>query len=681
MALTFEQFKELRNKGLSVEQIKKFDSGEIPVEKGYSIGKLGEDILKGTRDILTLPADFLNQLAFDVPRQALEGRWPGSWEANFGDSMYEPLQKAGGVAGAVIGGSKLNQAIRGLAGTSRAFNTTLGGSRVATGGKLPNILVGNTASGVATGAVEGAIRQENAEYTPKSVAEGAALGATLGAAIPTAQAIGRKAQRLFSGIPKTASEVPQKIVDFFMGEKIDIKARIKPEDKIRIIKQEGRRLGRETSLATQAEKETISGELEKKTKELAERKDFLRKRSLDLGRNRAEQTAIYQEGMREIKNKTKEDLSTTLSKIDNEVKESVISSTKDIQESLPKMFREASAKFGAHLEEIDRARRLTALETKQFFVDALNDSAIKGGRVFEIIKEKASKYGLRASDFVADEAGNISITKSPKSATIKELFEDIKEIGSNLSSGAKSGDRFSQNDIPYAVLQDKLASFSPELSELRSSYKPVLLAMKQASRVFKPRLGDAGTRSAELFLKRVAKGGMSNQDKWLIKMISEPTGFTTGIGGVTDKLSILGKTKEESVAIIEKATKRQMESIRNKYQRQMAASADDKIKTSKELIDLGKELRELREQSSLAKKAVNAGKIESEKDWQNRLRTLASREEKLLRIREKQAKAKALRDSVAWAGAITAGVAGAAGIGYGISRGVAAGSAFERLGD
>jgi hypothetical protein len=679
MALTKEQFSELRKKGLSTDQIVRFEKGETPVPSGYSFEQFTDDLVTGATDIAKLPADFLNQFAFDVPRQLANKYAPGSYEANFeiDNPTLSSIQKAGGVAGAMVGGGKLVQGVSGALKSKRMFDTSLGGEKVArAGGFIPNVFAGKTGTGIISGGIEGGLRQEGADYEPRRVAEGAAIGATVGGlAVPVAQGVGRAMQKTFSGIPKSLEEAPAALGEMNKGRAIKITQKRTPEQKISEIKTTGKRLIRGEQLAQREQTLGAAKDLSEKAAELQKQKDYLRQKSVSLGKNRAERTAIYQRGLAELRERGRAELASATAKINQEIDGAIATGARDIQTSLPSMFSEATASFGSRLKTIDESRILNEMEVRQFFTDTLTDSSVRGGPVFDAIQEKAAKYGVNFTW----ENGIPKISGLTKQVKIGQLQNDIAEIGGRLSSQAKGGDRFMAADIPYAVMQDNLAKFVPELQQLRGEYKPVLLAMKQAGRIFRPRLGEAGTRGAERFLKRGADGKWDSQDKWLIDMVSKPTKFTSGIGGVTENVSFLGKSKQDAIKIVRNNSEKQINAIKAKYAKQMAETRGDREKTQLKLLDLGTELRTAKEQADLANKAVQMGQVKDAQEWNDRLIYLAKREAKLQGIREAQKKAAFLKQAIGYGAAGVVAIGGATAAGRAAaSRGAASSQNIEQ---
>jgi len=142
MTLSFEKFKQLRNEGLSVDQINRFESGEKPKqittqkESGYQkfsrglgeistgVAKGGLSTLQGLGQLTLRGAEAItgkekgalgSQETFFQDKTKLEAKTPLEKVGKFGEQVAEfaipggAITKAGKVAGAVTGASKLGK--------------------------------------------------------------------------------------------------------------------------------------------------------------------------------------------------------------------------------------------------------------------------------------------------------------------------------------------------------------------------------------------------------------------------------------------------------------------------------------------------------------------------------------------------------------------------------------------
>ena len=632
---------------------KKAESAPIEKEEPYSLKQAGRDLVKGTMDIAKVPADFLNQVAFDVPRQALErfgGK--GAWEANFGVSpALEPIQKLGGAYGALQSGGAL------LKGAGRL-------AQVARGAGVPVQLTRGVAKGALAGGAEGAIRQENLDYTPESVGTGAAIGAAIGGGlVPVAQGIGRGIQKTFSGVPKTFGEFLDNIKT---GTGVKIKQKLTPEEQLKVLKADERRLVGQGRLESQAERVRIREDKIASAEDIRKQKEYVQAQVDSATGVGAKLTAEKNAYLKQIREEGKTQLETAKKKLEDLTTSAVRGTNEEIQRQLPSVFTEASSSFGTHLNAIDQKRVLSEMDVRAFFQDVLNDSSVRGGKAFDAIAEKAKKYGVKITW-----EGNIpKIGGLTKPVKVSQLLQDIKDVGSTLSSSAKSGGRWTQDDIPYAVMNDRLAGLVPELAELRSSYRPILLAMKESARIFKPSMGEAKTAAGEMFLKRVATGKTRKQDEWLLKMIEQPTKFTSGLGKVTGEVQNVGAMAQRQLSSIESATANKIKQIETKYEKKMSKLREDSAGYRQRNRELQSELAEVNKQAELARIAVAQGDIGNKQEMARKMAIIADREVKLMKIRNAQRVGKVVSDTLRNTALATIGLSGvAAGMRYGAGRG------------
>lgn len=649
MPLTKEQFSALRSQGLTTEQIVKFEQKEQP--KSYSLKQAGKDLMKVPVEASKASADFLNQLAFDVPRQAMERLQAGSWEANFGDSAIPVVQKAGGIAGAVYGGGALLGGVRNVAQMARAAG-------------VPAMLTRAVGQSAVAGGIEGAIRQPNAEYTPENVAAGAGIGAMLGAGgVPLMQGLGRGIQRTFSGVPKSFEEFMQS------GIAPKIKQKLTPEQQLKEQAKGDRTIRGQHRLAAQEERIGIREEKIAKAKDIADQKQYIDSQVIAAKQIKDEAVAQKKVALNKIKEEGKADLNSAKTKLDAVTTEAVRGTNAEIQKQLPSIFREARENFQSRLDVIDDKTNLKSSQVKDFFVSVLNDSSVKGGASFNKIADIAKKYGIKI-EVQDDLIMGKMIKKIDDNVSVKSLLEDVKAVGSTLSSSAKSGGRWTQDDVAYAVMGDHLSSFVPDLADLRSSYRPILMAMKEGARVFKPSMGEMKTNSAEAFLKRIATGKAKQQDEWLMKMIEQPSKFSSGIGGVTQGLKQTVRAGKADINSVEMATKARIEQIEKKFGRKLAGIKEGSYKWQKQQKALSAELQEANRMAELARIAVQQGEVLNQQELARRMAIIAKREVDLTKKRNAQAIGGRIKEAAKWAALGAAGMGGlSAAQRYGAGRG------------
>jgi hypothetical protein len=127
------------------------------------------------------------------------------------------------------------------------------------------------------------------------------------------------------------------------------------------------------------------------------------------------------------------------------------------------------------------------------------------------------------------------------------------------------------------------------------------------------------------------------------------------------------------ISSVEKATERKITQLKTKYAKQMQATRGDVLKMQQQKDALSSEMREVNMQAQLARAALTEESISSQRDLARAMAKIATRSEKLLRIRNKQKTIGAIKSAlknVALGAAAATGITAATR--YGLGRGSSA---------
>lgn len=226
---------------------------------------------------------------------------------------------------------------------------------------------------------------------------------------------------------------------------------------------------------------------------------------------------------------------------------------KTYQSKVTGFFRQNSAKYGKELDAISDSIAETGRMTRGEALDVLegaiqrsgSEAEITGGKtIAEIKKLIDSKYAAESIDEVT---GVITSRNLDELVPFKEFLRETRNIWKNIKP-AKSGARFSQDEIPAAILQSEFGELVSRIpggevfKDLQAAYRPVISYMNKANSVLQPYKGEAYRKGAFELVKRVAKDeGVAPVEKDIVNFIEAGTErFAKGVGSYSGRARQLG---------------------------------------------------------------------------------------------------------------------------------------------
>lgn len=278
---------------------------------------------------------------------------------------------------------------------------------------------------------------------------------------------------------------------------------------------------------------------------IKERADLLRG---NISSEAKSQQQIVKGGLKEAESQINRSIDYTDSLLS---KESDIAA-KSYQSKVGKFFRENSEIYGKQLDKISDTIGANGRMTRQEAFNVLQNTVKKSATEAEVLEGEVIQKINNLIQTKYNPATNIT---DPKSGTVyrdmNELIpfnEFLGELRDIWGSVYKKGGRMVQDDIPAAILKGEfgeLVSTLPggeDFKSLQSAYRPVISYMNKANSVLQPYKGEAYTKTAEMLVKRYAKGGAAESDKQLIDFIENGTErFAKGVGALSGRARQLGE--------------------------------------------------------------------------------------------------------------------------------------------
>lgn len=252
--------------------------------------------------------------------------------------------------------------------------------------------------------------------------------------------------------------------------------------------------------------------------------------------------------------------------LSNDLDEAVNTGSIDIQTRLPDFFRKNGEAYGKHLDDIaDRLYKsnkpFTVEEARTILGNTLNELdeiGIVEGAPRQMIESLYQKY---------PQGTNLKLD-------FKEFNEGIKGIRKALSPQLKSGQRFAREDIASAILSKNFGEYVgtnvPEFVELQTAYRPVVQAMKEAGKWFKPYAGEYTNIGGRNLLRRAALSKGTPQESNLLGMLEEGSQFGEGIGRVSTKAKEVGQALKKGKETINLQREMEQQSLAKLQSRQEA---------------------------------------------------------------------------------------------------------------
>jgi hypothetical protein len=319
----------------------------------------------------------------------------------------------------------------------------------------------------------------------------------------------------------------------------------------------------------------------------------------------------------------------SISKIDDEIAEAAEKGSLAFQEKLPEFFKSNSKAYAKRLDEISEAlsksknTRLRQGDAFQIIQKTLQDADANNlnyGYPYQRLLELAEKYN------VASENDMVRLID------FKQFKQDIGSIWKTISREAKYG-KFNSEDVVAAILSNNwgkwVSQYAPELQKLNDSYRPIILAMKQSARIFKPAEEGFAAETAEKFLKRLGSGKLSGREKKMLSIIEQGTEFSSGVSEISKDIRQLGEKRFATIA------------------QQELKRANLKQQLSNKLNELELKIRENTQSI-----------IENRQALENRLQSLGTRKEHILKLMANRNKGRMIRSAFLIGGAVGTGVIG-----------------------
>lgn len=203
-------------------------------------------------------------------------------------------------------------------------------------------------------------------------------------------------------------------------------------------------------------------------------------------------------------------------------------------------------------------------EAKKEIQAALVPSDAPAMKVIGQLEEKYSPKMVGSQSGILDANGKPIIKELPNTGNdfvdAAELIQDLRNVKSTLSSGAKAGRTgFNQEDLAVGFLNHSLGDIIktrvPGFAKLQSDYTPVIRAMKEAHKIFKPNQGEFNTSTATNFLKKAGTGKLEAGQERMLNALEQGSGFAPGVGPLSQEVKIIGariKQAQDGMAALEK---------------------------------------------------------------------------------------------------------------------------------
>ena len=225
----------------------------------------------------------------------------------------------------------------------------------------------------------------------------------------------------------------------------------------------------------------------------------------------------------------------------------------EFQNKLPEFFKSNSNAYAKRIDEISdnliytKGGSITRGELDNIISNTINEVSETGvtqGQAFNYLTALKNKYRI------TDDFGVVNYNPN-QTVDFKEAISDIRSIWKTVSPGVNYG-KFTDTDLSASILKknwgDFISKYVPELNDLNASYKPVILAMKESAKIFKPAQGELATKTSENFLKRLGKGKLSSGERKILSMVEQGTEFAPGVGEISQGIKDLGANRVATIA-------------------------------------------------------------------------------------------------------------------------------------
>ena len=504
----------------------------------------------------------------------------------------------------------------------------------------------------ATMSIEGAAGAQAFNYD----SIGQRIGATVGAAVasPVVGGLVSGAVKGAVGIGRVVKKVSNKIRD----PRIPVMSKIRDEVSEKASQMSGVSSGASKQISTtqavgREAKEAIAG----RASSLEERiRNSVRKETL---------------GVKSSIENTKKQVDKLVNNLDKELSVESDVAAKTFQKKVTGFFRNNSNAYGKELDlvsdSIAQSGRLTRAEAYEVLLNTMKKSGteadVQTGAILQQIDDLMKTKYAPQTNGPAGRIGELpTITRRDMSEQIpfKEFLGDIRAIQKSVRA-FRGGGRFSQEEIPAAILQSEFGELVSRLpggekfKALQQSYRPVISYMNKANSIIQPYKGEAYTKSAEALVKRIASGNAMEADKQLVSFIEQGTEkFGPGIGNVTSRARQIGSNI--------RTLKDQMKKVGDMESNRLLQIAEEgAIKLSK--LDTMKDGAQklVEKETNVLSAQILEEAARQEMEFAKRIQSLQKRGEKVEKLLQKRALIKRVTTGL---GLIVSGLGG-----YGVYRG------------
>ena len=264
--------------------------------------------------------------------------------------------------------------------------------------------------------------------------------------------------------------------------------------------------------------------------------------------NRIKKETFFDNRVKFTKNlrETRNQLNANLQALDDALNANTEEAALRIQEKLPEMYKANSKAFGLKLDDISeklakRGENITFSEIDDMLnkvIKDMDDAFITEGSPRRYIDNLKNRYEV--IDTLDETTGQIFSNRGQE-VPLQQFFDDIKNIRNSLTAGAQSGaTRFTQEEVAVSMFNNQLGGLLetrvPDLVDLRLSYKPIIDAMKESNKIFKPFGGEFSKTRGATLLKKFSLQKTAQGENLLIQSIEQGSTFAPGIGNITDDL-------------------------------------------------------------------------------------------------------------------------------------------------
>jgi len=205
-----------------------------------------------------------------------------------------------------------------------------------------------------------------------------------------------------------------------------------------------------------------------------------------------------------------------------------------IQGEVKRMLGDMSEGYGTRLVQVGnkivkaKGGAITQGEFKTILDDTISEmrnSNLNSGKVASEIHRLAGKYKLEIVG-MADDGLPVLSSKNPDTPlNFQKIHKEIVGIGKQATKAARTGGRFTSDDIPLAIFKKNwgrfLEQWDDSMKVLNKDYAESMTVMKDVMRVVKPYKSHISSGQLAGTINRVASGKGTVQDRQLLDAIKK----------------------------------------------------------------------------------------------------------------------------------------------------------------